>query len=160
MAMTRPAPTRPKAPAVDKHTVLCVDDDPAVLSSLRRLFRDQPWEVKTSTSPAQALSTLRRHPVSVIISDERMPDASGAEFLAEVRSRWPWIGLVILTAYPGHEIMTRGMEAGIDFLLFKPWDGESLKRTVGRLIDEVDRTNGRSMPGTDEADRWELGGEG
>jgi DNA-binding NtrC family response regulator len=143
-----------------KPVVLCVDDDGAVLSSLRRLFRGEPYEVVTTPNPAQALACLRRRPVSVIIADERMPGANGSELLAEVRDRWPWIGRVILTAYPGHEVMVRGLKAGIDFLLFKPWDGESFKRTIERLIQVVAETRRRSEAERPEMDDRELGGEG
>ena len=139
--------------------VLCVDDDLAILSSLRRQFREEPYEVVTAGSAAQALAALRRHPVSVIISDERMPDASGSELLAEVRARWPWIGRVILTAYPGHDIMTRGLDAGVDFLLFKPWDDESLKETVHRMLREAERARGHLWTSNPEGDEHDLGGE-
>ncbi|HVR87032.1 MAG TPA: response regulator [Planctomycetota bacterium] len=144
----------------DKPVVLCVDDDGAVLSSLRRLFRGEPYEVVTTMSPAQALACLRRRPVSVVISDERMPGTSGSEFLAEVRERWPWIGRVILTAYPGHEVMVRGLRAGIDFLLFKPWDGESFKRTIVRLVAVVARTPRTLNAEAASDETHDLGGEG
>ena len=91
--------------------VLCVDDDLAVLSALRRLFRDEAFELATAPNAAQALAFLRRRAPDVIVSDERMPGTSGSEFLADVRGRWPWVGRVILTAYPGREMMIRGLEA-------------------------------------------------
>jgi|SRR5579862_3281190 len=144
----------------EKPVVLCVDDDGAVLSSLRRLFRGEPYEVVTTPSAAQALACLRRRPVSVIIADERMPGTNGSELLAEVRDRWPLIGRVILTAYPGHEIMVRGLKAGIDFLLFKPWDGESFKRTIRRLIRVVQDSRRVADSESLERDERELGGEG
>ncbi|HLY74061.1 MAG TPA: response regulator, partial [Planctomycetota bacterium] len=141
MPITRLSSPAPKVPGDPKKPlVLCVDDDGAVLASLRRLFRGEPYDVITTASAAQALACLRRHPVSVIISDERMPGTSGSELLAEVRERWPWIGRIILTSFPGHEVMIRGLQAGVDFLLYKPWDEESLKRTIERLIQEVERT--------------------
>src|SRR5688572_8156860 len=102
--------------------VLCVDDDAGVLAALRRLLRDEPYDVVTATTAAQALASLRARPVEVVVSDERMPQTSGCELLAEVRQRWPWIGRVILTAHPGHSVMIRAFEAGIDFLFHKPWD--------------------------------------
>ncbi|HEV3028819.1 MAG TPA: response regulator [Planctomycetota bacterium] len=140
--------------------VLCVDDDGAVLSSLRRLFRGEPYEVVTTISPAQALACLRRRPVSVVISDERMPGTSGSELLAEVRERWPWIGRVILTAYPGHEVMVRGLRAGIDFLLFKPWDQDSFKHTIERLIEVVARTKKTWEAEAARGESRDFGGEG
>ena len=148
-------PTRAARPVV-----LCVDDDFAILSSLRRQFREEPYEVVTAGSAAQALAALRRHPVSVIISDERMPEATGSELLAEVRERWPWIGRVLLTAYPGQEIVTRSFDAGADFLLYKPWDGDSLKRMVRHLTEGAERARRRPDDGVVENAGLDVGGEG
>jgi two-component system response regulator HupR/HoxA len=143
-----------------KPVVLCVDDDLAILSSLRRQLRDEPYELVTAGSAAQALAALRRHPVSVIISDERMPEATGSELLAEVRERWPWIGRVILTAYPGQDIVARSFDAGADFLLYKPWDGETLKRMVRKLTEEAERARRRADESVAEGAGLDLGGEG
>ena len=140
--------------------VLCVDDDLAVLSALRRLFRDEPFELATAPSAAQGLALLRQREPHVIVSDERMPGTSGSEFLGEVRERWPWVGRVILTAYPGPEMMIRGMESGIDFLLSKPWDAEMLKKTLRRLIHEVERSRGGADDDGTEVGTFDLGGEG
>jgi len=143
---------------VDKPVVLCVDDDLAVLSALRRLLRDEPYRVVTTPTPAGAFAVLRRQPISVIISDERMPVTTGMELLSEVRDRWPSIGRIILTAFAGRDTVVRGLEAGVDLLLTKPWDGESLKRTVRRLIGEVDRA--RAQDGEVDLEDLDLGGEG
>lgn len=114
--------------------ILCVDDDLGVLSALRRQLQDEPYDVATVPSAAQALSFLRCHRPKVLVADERMPDSSGCELLAEVRQRWPGISLAILTAYPGHDVMMRSLSAGADYLLCKPWDAEGLKRTLRQLV--------------------------
>src|SRR5687767_2826475 len=92
-----------------KPVILCVDDDLAVLSSLRRLFRSEPYDVLTASNAAQALAALRSRKIELIISDERMPLMSGSEFLAEVRQLWPGISRMILTAYPA-EPASQGLE--------------------------------------------------
>ncbi len=114
--------------------VLCVDDDPSILSALRRALRGEPYDVVTASNAAQALAALRSYPVVVVLADERMPDLYGSELLAEVRERWPSIGRVILTGFPGHSVMIRGFRAGVDHLFHKPWDDASLKRTVRQMI--------------------------
>ena len=160
MSDSRPSSAALGSPeSLERPVVVCVDDDRAVLSSLRRLFRDEPYDVVATVSPAQALASLRKRPVAVVISDERMPETSGSELLAEVRARWPWVGRVILTAYPGHDIMSRGLDAGVDFLLFKPWDDESLKETVHRMLREAERARGHLWASSPEGDEHDLGGE-
>ncbi|HLY75494.1 MAG TPA: response regulator [Planctomycetota bacterium] len=142
--------------------MVCVDDDLGVLSALRRLFQSEPYELVTTASPGQALASLRRQAVAVVVSDERMPETSGTELLAEIRERWPWIGRVILTAYPDSDVKTRRVAAGIDLLLSKPWDGEALKRSIRRLVDGVEWARGHPGRSKDEEEGpvWDLGGEG
>ena len=127
---------RVSRPPVDpgRPFILVVDDDLGVLAALRRQLREEPYDVATVPSAAQALSFLRSHQPKVLLSDECMPDSSGCELLAEVRQRWPWISRAILTAYPGHDVMQRSIRAGAEFLLCKPWDGEGLKRTLRQLV--------------------------
>ena len=139
----------------EEASILCVDDDPAVLSALRRTLRHEPYGVVTVSDATAVLDCLDRHPVNVVIADERMPRMTGSELLAEVHRRWPWMGLVILTGFPGRNVVIRGLEASVDFLLTKPWDDESLRKTIRRLVLEVDR----SRPGSDPPE-FDIGGEG
>jgi DNA-binding response OmpR family regulator len=139
-------------------SVLCVDDEPAVLSALRRTLRRESFDVVTASDASVALDCLDRHPVDVVIADERMPRMSGSELLEEVHRRWPWMGLVILTGYPGQNVMIRGLEAKVDFLLHKPWDDESLRRTIRRLVQEVERT--RSGEDGSVEPPFDVGGSG
>ena len=73
--------------------------------------------------------------------------------------RWPRIGRVILTAYPGHAVMTEGIRAGVDFLFHKPWDDDALKGAVRRLIRKNDRREARRDDEI-EIEGFDLGGEG
>ena len=140
--------------------VLCVDDEPQVLSALQRALRHEPYEVVTAADPELALDCLSRLPVEVVIADERMPCMNGSELLAEVHRRWPWMGRVILTGYPGQNIMIRSLEGRVDFLLYKPWDDDALRKTVGRLVREVEWTRGRRRKSAGEDMEFDVGGEG
>ena len=64
-----------------QYKVLCVDDEPNILSSLRRIVSLEGFEVFTADSGAQALDLLAKESVSVIISDMQMPGMNGAELL-------------------------------------------------------------------------------
>ncbi|MDB5790775.1 MAG: chemotaxis protein CheY, partial [Massilia sp.] len=70
-------------------TILCVDDEPNILSALRRLFRSQGYEVLTAQSAREGLAVLEARPVDVVISDMRMPGMDGVQFLEQARARWP-----------------------------------------------------------------------
>ncbi len=122
-----------------KPAVLCVDDDLHILSSLRRLLRDDLYRVVIASCAASAFAVLRRQPVAVVISDERMPVISGLELLAEVRERWPSTARILLTGHPERDFLVRGLETGLDLMITKPWDGDSLKGTVRRLVEDMER---------------------
>lgn len=125
--------------------VLCVDDEPRVLSALERSLRWELYDVVRAGDGSEALDLLERFPIKVVVSDERMPRMSGSELLSRVRSIRPQVGRIILTGYPGPAMLIRSLEAGIDFLMTKPWDEERLKRAIRRLITEVDRSSASAM---------------
>ena len=80
-------------------TLLLVDDEENILSSLRRLLRNQGYEIFTATGGEQALAMLEERPVDLVISDARMPGMDGATLLAEVQRRWPDCMRILLTGY-------------------------------------------------------------
>lgn len=108
--------------------VLCVDDDPAVLSSLRRVLRFEPYEVETQEDPVRALERVARGDVRLVILDQRMPGMCGSEFAAEVRRISPDTVRVMLTAYPHH------LSHDVQWLVGKPWNDEALKLTLLQLL--------------------------
>ena len=80
-------------------TVLFVDDESSILSSLRRLFRPQGYRILLAESGAAGLEVLRKEPVDLVISDMRMPVMDGAQFLEQVRAGWPSVIRILLTGY-------------------------------------------------------------
>jgi response regulator RpfG family c-di-GMP phosphodiesterase len=70
-------------------TVLFVDDEIGVLNTIRRLFRHADFRVLTATSGKEGLEVLAREDVRLVVSDQRMPLMSGAEFLAQVSEDYP-----------------------------------------------------------------------
>jgi response regulator RpfG family c-di-GMP phosphodiesterase len=80
-------------------TLLCVDDEPSILSSLRRLFRPHGYRIFLAESGAAGLKILETESVDLVISDMRMPEMDGATFLKAVRERWPRVVRILLTGY-------------------------------------------------------------
>jgi PAS domain S-box-containing protein len=135
MIQERPnqAPTpRPSRPP----TVVIVDDQPEILVSLRRVFRDEHYELATFSSPAEALEWMRTHPVDLIIADERMPDMRGSDLLEKIRERSPRTIRVILTGYPGSATVGYGLAHGVDWLISKPWNDDAIRITLRQLLEE------------------------
>ena len=114
--------------------VLLVDDEAHILSALQRSLRREPYELLTATTPAEALALLAQRAVAVVVSDQKMPGASGVEFLREVAARFPATQRVLLTGWP-EEIPPREREAAsLAALLPKPWDEAQLKATLRRCV--------------------------
>lgn len=122
--------------------VLLVDDEPAVRGAVRRSLRNEPVEVITAGSCEEALGWLEELPVDLIITDQRMPGMSGTELLEVVRKRFPKTSRALLTGYPTPSTVRKGLEAGSDTFLYKPWDDRVLVETIRRILAK--RGGGRS----------------
>jgi response regulator RpfG family c-di-GMP phosphodiesterase len=115
-------------------TVLLVDDEENILRAITRLImaEEVDLEVLSASSGAQGLEILKTHSdVALILSDQRMPGMSGAEFLKKARELAPDAVRMVLTGYAD---MTATMDAinkgGASRYLLKPWDDDLLRRTV------------------------------
>jgi response regulator RpfG family c-di-GMP phosphodiesterase len=112
-------------------TVLFVDDEAPILSALRRLFRPCGYTLLLAGSGAEALALLAQQPVDLVVSDMRMPGMNGAEFLQQVRERWPQTQRVLLTGYADISSTIAAINHGaIHRYVSKPWDDEDLLAVV------------------------------
>ncbi|MBX6419494.1 MAG: response regulator [Nevskia sp.] len=117
-----------------KPRVLFVDDEPRVLTSLRMLFRGQ-YEIHCAQGGAQALELLRRQPVDVIVSDQRMPGMTGIELLRAARELNPAAMRILLTGYSDLNAIIGSINEGEIFrFVAKPWSNEDLTATVARAV--------------------------
>ena len=117
-------------PRHERPRVLCVDDEPQILESLRDTLRET-FDVLTATSGADGLVQLRRAPDAypVIISDMRMPAMSGALFLRESRRVAPDAVRILLTGYADLQSAITSVNDGQLFrFLTKPCEAEQLMR--------------------------------
>jgi response regulator RpfG family c-di-GMP phosphodiesterase len=124
--MGETAPSAAAAAAVT--TLLFVDDEPNILSALRRLFRPAGYRVLLAESGALGLAVLEQENVDLVISDMRMPEMNGAKFLAQVRTRWPDTVRLLLTGYADIDAIQDAINGGeIYRYITKPWeDGDML----------------------------------
>jgi response regulator RpfG family c-di-GMP phosphodiesterase len=119
-------------------TVLCVDDEPHVLSSLKRLFRGKGWLTVTAVGGKAGLEVMASQPVDLVISDMRMPEMDGAQFLAEVRARWPATMRLLLTGYSDISAIIEAINRGeIYRYITKPWDDYDIVLIVQRTLERL-----------------------
>jgi response regulator RpfG family c-di-GMP phosphodiesterase len=131
-------------PTVDRGALLIVDDEPFVLNALTRLFRRDQHDVVTVEGPSRALVVLRERPVGVIVSDYRMPEMNGVQFLRQAREVAPEAIRIILSGYAEiHAILSAVNDGGIHKYLTKPWNDEQLRLEVKGAFDQyvLSRTN-------------------
>ena len=128
-----------KAPLEDLyhwHTILIVDDDPGVLGALRRALEREPYDVVTTDRPALALDWLVHKNVSLVISDQRMPEMEGDVLLEQVWVRSPMTERLLLTGFPEQvERLPTYRRARLN-VMTKPWDDDELKRMIRTLLRE------------------------
>ena len=137
--MNGPHNTADAGSAGGRHRVLLVDDEESILRALKRLLRREPYEVAATASPRDALRLLEERPACLVVSDQRMVEMAGANFLQQVRRRWPQTIRMILSGYPdasaAHDAVTSG---AVYRYLVKPWDDEEIKLEIRGALEQYD----------------------
>ncbi|MFZ1983285.1 MAG: response regulator [Desulfatitalea sp.] len=122
-----------------KHTVLCVDDEANILNALKRLLRKENYQLLTCASGKEGLALLEQNEVHMVISDQRMPEMNGSEFLRQVNERYPHIIRIILTGYTEVDTITKSINEGhIYKFLLKPWNDPHLILEIRQALDQYD----------------------
>ncbi|MCA9509127.1 MAG: response regulator [Myxococcota bacterium] len=135
--------------------LLVVDDEEAILETMAFTFEDD-YDVVTSNDARRALDLLDENaPVAVVITDQRMPDMTGSQLLAEVYARHPETSRIILTGFADMASTVQAINDGhVYAYVNKPWEPDDLKQVVRRayehhallmenrrLVDELRRSN-------------------
>jgi len=120
-----------------EHTILFVDDEKSVLNSLKRLLRKEEYCLFTASSGKDALKVMEKEVVSIVVSDHRMPEMSGIDFLARVKVDYPDVIRIILTGYTEVNAITESVNQGHIYKFFlKPWDDNHLKLELRQALEQ------------------------
>jgi type II secretory ATPase GspE/PulE/Tfp pilus assembly ATPase PilB-like protein/FixJ family two-component response regulator len=135
-----PATPENSKSAETSYRILLVDDEPNILASLRRAFRQENYEIVCCSHPQQALTLLESEPFHLVISDYMMPDINGGDFLRKARSVQPDMIRIMLTGHADVNAVVGAMKAGAVFkFILKPWDDEDLRVTVALGLEQYKR---------------------
>ncbi|MDE1885191.1 MAG: EAL domain-containing protein [Xanthomonadaceae bacterium] len=116
-------------------TVLVVDDEMGVRSALHRVLRRDGYRILTAASGEAGLKLLATQRVQLVISDQRMPGMSGAEFLDAVNRHYPETVRIVLSGYTDLATVTEAVNRGAVFKFFtKPWNDDELREGVRQAI--------------------------
>lgn len=116
--------------------LLLVDDEENILSALVRLLRRDGYRILRANGGAAGLALLEKEDVAVIVSDQRMPEMSGVEFLTRVKELYPQTVRIALSGYTDLNSVTSAINNGAIYkFLTKPWDDELLRRNVREAFE-------------------------
>lgn len=116
-----------------KHSVLYVDDEPDNLIVFKSTFR-RYYDIYTANSGMQGLDIIRKTPISVIITDQRMPEMTGMQFLSQLPEE-PENMRMILTGFSDIQAIIDAINSGNVYrYVSKPWDKDQLKEIIDNAI--------------------------
>lgn len=122
-----------------RHTVLCVDDEQNILNALKRLLRKENFRFLTCTTGGGGLQLLAENDVQVVISDQRMPEMSGTDFLKQVKELYPHTIRIILTGYTDVDTISESINQGHIYKFFlKPWNDQHLTLEIRQALEQYD----------------------
>lgn len=123
-----------------KHSILIVDDEASILNSITRLLRSPEREIHTAGGAPEALERLKTlHGVDLVISDNKLPDISGIDFLIKVKQLYPETIRILITGYPDLESVIRAINSGQVYrFITKPWENEELQLIIKQALDYCD----------------------
>jgi putative nucleotidyltransferase with HDIG domain len=120
------------------YKILVVDDEPANLRLLERLFR-RDYSVLTASSGQEALQLLGQHDVALLVTDQRMPGMTGIELLKHIADTRPHMVRMILTGYTDMGALIEAINCGQVYrYVTKPWDNNDLRLTVARALEHYE----------------------
>ncbi|MGE0593048.1 MAG: sigma-54-dependent transcriptional regulator [Vicinamibacterales bacterium] len=114
--------------------ILVVDDDQAVASAFERFLRHEGHVCRVASSAEDAEREMAAHDPDLVVMDIRMPGVDGLEALARLRSRFPQVDVVMMTAYGTSQTSIDAIRAGAFDYLTKPLDLDQLRTVIGQAL--------------------------
>jgi two-component system response regulator HydG len=117
-------------------TLLVVDDEPGITESLAKIFAREEVAVVTAASGEDALAVLQKQPIDVVLTDLRMARLSGLDLLRTVRTEYPSVEVILMTAYATVENAVEAMREGAYDVVTKPFRRVLVTRVVRRAMEK------------------------
>ncbi|MCX5666828.1 MAG: response regulator [Candidatus Omnitrophica bacterium] len=119
-----------------KNRILVLDDEKVVQQLLVRTFGEDRYHVEAAEDSGAALKRMKEEPFDLLITDLKMPGASGMDLLKEVKSVNPHTEVIIITGYPTIELAVEAVKMGAFDFICKPFDLAGMKTTVDRCLEK------------------------
>jgi putative two-component system response regulator len=121
-----------------RYTILVVDDDPYVLESISTLLRAYGYTISTSDSGRNAIQSVQRNPVDVVLTDIKMPGMTGVELLANIHTYDSQIPVILMTAYAELDVAVDAIKKGAFDFITKPYNADYLIHTIEKAVKYAD----------------------
>jgi two-component system response regulator HydG len=129
------APARGASKDTSRARLLLVDDEMGILETLRILFRGEGFDVHTASRGEDAIEFIREERPDIVLSDIRMPGATGLDVLAAAREIDPEISVILMTAQASLQSAMQAVNEGAYYYLQKPFQNEELLAIVRRAAE-------------------------
>ena len=124
-----------------KHKLLIVDDEINIAKSLKRMLRDEDYEIYTASNGQEGLECLQNahEPFSLILSDQKMPKMTGTEFLTKAKKIFPYAIRILLTGYSDIDAVINAInKSEIHRYFTKPWDNNDLIIQIRQMLEQYE----------------------
>ena len=119
----------------DKELILYVDDEQKNLDSFKVIFR-RDYDITVASSAMEGMKIMEEKDVKLVITDQRMPNMTGVEFLEKISDIYPDVTRVILTGYSDEEAIISAINKGKVFrYITKPWKKDELRQTIDYALE-------------------------
>jgi two-component system, sensor histidine kinase and response regulator len=117
------------------NAVLYIDDEEKNLTSFKAVFRKE-YQIYVAKSAQEGIEIMEKNPIHLVITDQRMPNMTGVEFLEHIVDKYPEVTRIILTGYSDVEAIIQAINKGRVFrYVTKPWRREELKETIDNALE-------------------------
>jgi len=126
-----------------KHKIVVLDDEASLIKWVSYALEQKGYDVFGTTEPDEALAHLKQERVHCVISDIKMPQIDGFEFLKKVRTMYPMLPVIFITAYGSMESAILALRDGVSDYILKPFGTEELLLRVKANIGKTKKTTGQ-----------------
>jgi DNA-binding NtrC family response regulator len=117
--------------------IAIIDDEPLVLRNLQRKISKSDFQVETFQNPRKAIYRMKIAPFDIILTDLRMPEMDGMQFLEKIKGSYPKTEVIIITGYASIENAVEAVKQGAFYYIEKPFTPEQVLLILNRAVDKV-----------------------
>lgn len=122
-----------------KRTLLLVDDEPKIISSMERVLREEGYKILSTTNAVEGFELLATNPVGVVLSDLRMPGMDGIEFLSRISRLHPETVRIAMSGYADMDMVTEAINRGAIYkFITKPFANEVLRQSIAKAFEQFE----------------------